>query len=553
MSPIKEILRDTVAAWGNAGWLLPALAGGAVGAAGIEWGVRRWLGRRAFRWTHRIALVAAIVVGLYLGWQTAFVCDDAFISFRYACNLVEGHGLVWNEGEWVEGYTNFLWTAALAGVGWLGGNIPEAALFGCLLSFVAALWAVAATVRRASPSPPVLPFAAIALAGSIPFHTFATSGLETMPGAALVATGMYLSTKRRGALLSGLALTAAAMTRPDHVLFYACFGLAIFVEDLFHVKKPLLRRLDFKRYAAYLAPFFLLFVPYFLIRYRVYGDFYPNTYYAKSGDRAYWSQGIVYSLHFVCSSGAWVWIWPAILALFGRARTRNETRLRAFGMLAVPVFAAYIAKVGGDFMEYRFFVPVLPVVAVVTEVGLRHRLARPGRKVTGTLAVVAAALGIAAALVPVRLVPPRGIQWGLANEPSFYHVRQVHPLVIECAWENLGKELDAGLTKKGVRPPIAAGAIGLLGYYSRLPLIDGMGLTNRTIAHKPIKGRGRVGHEKVASVPEVIAQGAVIDVGFRFDQSFRDSALVRVGSGRVYFLRYDPEWFQRLQGIPGVV
>ena len=40
--------------------------------------------------------------------------DDAFISFRYAKNLSEGTGLVYNAGEYVEGYSNFLWTLFLA-------------------------------------------------------------------------------------------------------------------------------------------------------------------------------------------------------------------------------------------------------------------------------------------------------------------------------------------------------------------------------------------------------------------------------------------------------
>ena len=40
----------------------------------------------------------------------AVPAEDSFISFRYAKNLAEGYGLVWNIGELpVEGYTNFLW------------------------------------------------------------------------------------------------------------------------------------------------------------------------------------------------------------------------------------------------------------------------------------------------------------------------------------------------------------------------------------------------------------------------------------------------------------
>ena len=67
---------------------------------------------------------------LLLGWLTSvtwFVCDDAFISFRYVRNLVEGHGLVFNPGEYVEGYTNFLWVLELAAIWSLLGIPPEQA------------------------------------------------------------------------------------------------------------------------------------------------------------------------------------------------------------------------------------------------------------------------------------------------------------------------------------------------------------------------------------------------------------------------------------------
>ena len=46
--------------------------------------------------------------------QLAWLADDSFISFRYAKNLVDGLGLVYNAGEYVEGYTNLLWTLMMA-------------------------------------------------------------------------------------------------------------------------------------------------------------------------------------------------------------------------------------------------------------------------------------------------------------------------------------------------------------------------------------------------------------------------------------------------------
>ncbi len=51
-----------------------------------------------------VASFAVFVIG------QEFWIDDSFISFRYARNLVAGHGLVFNPGDPVEGYTNFLWT-----------------------------------------------------------------------------------------------------------------------------------------------------------------------------------------------------------------------------------------------------------------------------------------------------------------------------------------------------------------------------------------------------------------------------------------------------------
>ncbi len=65
-----------------------------------------------------------------LGWLAAvswFLTDDAFINFRYVRNLLEGHGLVFNPGERVEGYSNFLWTLELAFIWRTLGIPPEAA------------------------------------------------------------------------------------------------------------------------------------------------------------------------------------------------------------------------------------------------------------------------------------------------------------------------------------------------------------------------------------------------------------------------------------------
>lgn len=61
----------------------------------------------------------AVAVGLFISraWEVGAVNEDAFISFRYAQNLLAGGGLVFNpDGQRVEGITNLLWTFSGAGL-----------------------------------------------------------------------------------------------------------------------------------------------------------------------------------------------------------------------------------------------------------------------------------------------------------------------------------------------------------------------------------------------------------------------------------------------------
>ena len=69
--------------------------------------------------------------------------DDGFIGFRYVQNALAGHGFVYNPGERVEGYTNFLWVALLAAGARLGAS-PESLAIPLSMVFTAGLWAAVA-------------------------------------------------------------------------------------------------------------------------------------------------------------------------------------------------------------------------------------------------------------------------------------------------------------------------------------------------------------------------------------------------------------------------
>src|SRR5690606_35986274 len=129
----------------------------------------------------RMGLAALALIVAFAGviWP-AWLSDDAFISFRYAQNLVDGHGLVYNQGERVEGYTNFLWTLLAAGVLALGGDLAWwSHLAGGVLGLAIVLLRFVQAVRLLPPAWALLAALIGATSQSLLLYTARGSGLET--------------------------------------------------------------------------------------------------------------------------------------------------------------------------------------------------------------------------------------------------------------------------------------------------------------------------------------------------------------------------------------
>jgi hypothetical protein len=60
------------------------------------------------------AAILLIGVSIYNSMNLLFIVDDAYITMRYSRHLAEGYGPVYNIGEKVEGYSNFLWMLILS-------------------------------------------------------------------------------------------------------------------------------------------------------------------------------------------------------------------------------------------------------------------------------------------------------------------------------------------------------------------------------------------------------------------------------------------------------
>ncbi len=429
------------------------------------------------RWRHALVLCAlgAVALGLVYGACTQ---DDAFISFRYAANLVEGHGLVYNPGERVEGFTNLLWTLLLALPLALHVD-PVAASTAMGMAGMAVAVGLAGLLggrlAHAGPRPGALgPAAALAgllLAADPQGVLEAVEGLETSLHMAIVAAAALRlahelraeSPGRAAHLGSGLLLALLCTSRPEAPLIALGLhlGLILGARD---------RRAALARAVVAAVPALAVVLGLTLFRLGYYGEPLPNTFYAKTTQSGAALRGLRYLwLHLLDHPVQWG------AALLGAALLRRVALARAL-VGAALVHLAYVVWVGGDFKPTgRFVMPVLPLLAALGAAGLlaSPRLARP--RVLGMLVVL---LGVRGAQV-------------FAVCQEWADIRHA----------NMEARRTLGLFLRGAVPPdtlMAIHSAGAVPYYAGLPTIDMWGLTDHHIARAPVPdfGAGMAGHER---------------------------------------------------------
>ena len=330
--------------------------------------------RRLVQARRRLQIFAALLLLPWLallGWLTSvgwFITDDAFISFRYVRNLLEGHGLVFNPGEYVEGYTNFLWILELAAIWRVLGIRPEhvanwLSVIYTVGTIAVMLWWVARMpfLRHRG----LIAWMALGLVCSS--ATFAVwtagGGLETRQFTffALVAVAglSVFGANRWGLTAASLSLAAAALTRPEGLLLAACCVGWFVVQRLIAA-----RQLDWRGTLALAGPFVVLIGGHFLARFRYYGEWLPNTYYAKHVGPWYES-GYRYLSAAAIETGLLLLIPLAYVALRFRWREHRDG-IYALVLLLVVTHMAYLLEIGGDHFEYRpldYYWPLLAVPA----------------------------------------------------------------------------------------------------------------------------------------------------------------------------------------------
>ena len=402
-----------------------------------------------------IAVFAALSV-LYV-WPHVPV-DDAYITFRYADQLVAGHGLVWNPAERVEGYSSLSWLLLLAAFRALDvAPFTVVRALGLMLGSFTLLLQLRLNHSTASRV-----CAALALASSMPAVYHFNNGLET-PLMALLLTLLAAPPERHATLASGLYLAAAGLivvTRPEGV---AC--VAVFI-----VADQLSRRRELGRSTWALAGVAVgSALAQLTFRYAYYGAFIANSARAKLLPLSYaLPRGLADVVAFAAaSSGFGLLMLGGVYALWcargdDSAQQREVVRTGLF----VAGVLLLLASAGGDsYALWRFYVPVLPVACALGARGVCELAARVAR--TPRLVQVAQASAIGLVLTARVVAFPAGARAAASASGWQKH------------WVAIGEALAAH-APAGAR--LALAPVGTIPYLSGLFTIDMLGLTEPAIA-----------------------------------------------------------------------
>ena len=299
-------------------------------------------------------------LGLYLWfcYDLNVTQDDAYITFRYVANYLDGHGLVFNLGERVEGFTNFGWTILVAALGVVGLDyILWAKLLGVVFGAACIAVTYAICIESFDRNRTWMGLAVlglVALNRSLAY--WAPAGLETAAFTLFALLSVYWFLRRSWLLIFGMLM--AVWIRPEGAVIA---GLLILIDFR--------RRGQFPAISLYSSvAAFILSIPYLAYKLLYYGSILPNPFYAKTTFNLMQLQsGVEYVARFLVHYG-FLGVGLLVPLLFWRKLTSPVKTIWLFAAL----YTVYILLIGGDVLKvHRFFLPLIGLYGILAITSLR--------------------------------------------------------------------------------------------------------------------------------------------------------------------------------------
>jgi hypothetical protein len=438
------------------------------------------------------------------------ILDDAYIFFRYAENIANGYGIVWNIGEQpVEGYTSFLYLAILITAKLLSFDLELFAIIIGIISSALTLYLTYLIYEKLYAQLLTHTYTnvitVIILALSPAYAYWASAGMETALFSMFLMLTFYfflkysnLSREINGSkeikysksyltgwtISNGILFGFLCMLRFEAILFFLA---ALYY--LMKREKSFIRLSINTNVILFAAGFIIIFGTYFIWRWSYFGYFFPNTYYAKTGGGLQQlTGGFLYIIKALRLFYGFGWILIIIMIFFLRKNlfTENSRFLFAIGVISLVT----TILLGGDHFHLgRFILPVLPMLLVFFPPALDKFLAYKTKsfnlKPTYKVLLLIIIFFIILVIKPVYKEALSGFQNILKGEKEIIVVydSSCDEEIIDWqhGWIIIGNKLKQIADKDDY---IAAVPIGAIGYYSKINVIDMVGLVDPVIAHE---------------------------------------------------------------------
>jgi arabinofuranosyltransferase len=435
---------------------------------------------------------------MIIAWSLRFNQDDSFIFYRYAKNFADGQGLVWNIGEPpVEGYTSLLWTLLIslgAALGWelTTWSYVLGLLFGA--GSLGAIWRLTAQLGLRGD----WRVAGLWIAGSnYSFLAYMTGGLETSLQVNLLLWLTSLSidpawrAPRRLCVWS-LVAALALMTRLDAAIFVVVLGLQLLWAERARGAQWLARAV-----LAMSAPAAALLIPWFVWRWSFYGELLPNTFYAKTSGGTLILFGMSYTAQVAMEYGLWIGLLASKMVRDRDGILPDKLKVILWVMLC---WVLYVVRIGGDFMEFRFYICVLPLLLLV----ITRLLAQLDRGRVTFLVV-----GLLTVFNVKHACFYGNFNNGILSIPFLRAVGEDDSTLVVT-----GKTLKGMMRGQEEALRIAVMPVGAIAYYSELFTIDMYGLMDHWVARHGQPHDELPGHQRAATYSYVKGRGVHLLMSF---------------------------------------
>jgi hypothetical protein len=393
-----------------------------------------------------IAMTGAIALA-FAGWGY----DDPYITFRYARNLADGAGFVYNAGERVLSTTTPLLTLLLAAVNLVWADLPQAAVLigaASLAGGALAIWSLAGAWRA-----PLVGWAALLLYPTFPL-LLTTLGSE-MPLCLALSLGAFACYARQRRAACAALAALAMLTRADGVLVIG----VIAVYDVFT------RQATARRWAAPAAAYAAISGAWFLFAWDYFGTPLPATLAAKQAQGAMdASQQFIPGMLIIFRDylARWYYLVALALAIAGAVTALRARRAWLLVLAWTFIYAAAYAGLGVS-RYFWYYAPLVPGLVVAAGLGCQAVADWAGG---GNPARAALAGG---ALILLVAAGQFATAWGVSRARD--ERLAVYQALGEWLAANTGRQSSVGALE-----------VGIIGYHAQRPMIDFAGLLQPEIA-----------------------------------------------------------------------